>query len=315
LNSNESSILLDVDTGVDDALALGLAAFWPDVELVSVSTLTGNAHVTMTTANTLTVLDFVGASQVPVCRGASRPLVKTPVTSAHVHGDTGLGSAELPKSTRQEMKEKGPASIVRLARERQGELTLVCVGPLTNLAIALNVEPDLAQWLRKVVIMGGAYEIPGNITPHAEFNIYADPDAAQQVLSAGITDVTLVGLDVSHQTALPRQAWEAAQRLTSPSAVLVAEVCKDTFERRGLDGFYLHDPLALGVALDPTFVECENGTVDVILDGEERGRTITSLGGTHKVARRVDSDRFLARMAECYGLPVEAMLHTSKHAL
>jgi purine nucleosidase len=315
LSSNETSILLDVDTGVDDALALGLAAFWPNVELVSVSTLTGNADVTMTTANTLTVLDFVGASQVPVCRGASRPLVKSPVTSAQVHGNTGLGSAELPKSTRQEMNEKGPASIVRLARERKGELTLVCVGPLTNLAIALNVEPALAQWLRKLVIMGGAFQIPGNITPHAEFNFYVDPDAAHQVLAAGIPDVTLVGLDVSHQTALPRAAWEAAQRLTSPSAVLIAEVCKDTFERRRLDGFYLHDPLAFGVALDPTLVECENVTVGVIVDGEERGRTITSPGGSHKVARRVDSDRFLARMAECYGLAVEAMLHTSKHPL
>ncbi len=307
-------ILLDVDTGVDDALALGLAVFWP-ADIVSVSTLAGNVGATMTTANTLTVLDSLGANEVPVCRGASRPLVKAPVLATHVHGESGLGTAKLPTSTRSEMREKGPASIVRNARERKGELTVVCTGPLTNLAIALNVEPVLAQWIRKLVIMGGAYTIPGNVTPHAEFNIYVDPDAAEQVLASGIPDITLVGLDVTQQCVLPKSAWQAAQRLTSPTAVLVAEVCREPFEDKGRAGVYLHDPLALAIALDPSLAEFEEVTVKVTIDGDERGRTIAAPGGLHKVVRSVDVDRFLACMAESFGLPVEAILHTVDNAL
>lgn len=314
MSAERIPVLLDVDTGVDDALALGLAVFWP-ADLLSVSTLAGNVNAQLTTANTLAVLDSIGASNVPVCRGASRPLIKPPVAATHVHGDTGLGTAVLPASARTEMREKGPASIVRLARERQGELILVCVGPLTNLAIALNVEPDLAHWLRKVVIMGGAYAVAGNVTPHAEFNIYVDPDAAQQVLSAGIPDITLVGLDVSHQTVLPRTAWETARRLTSPTAVLVAEVCKQAFQETSRGGVYLHDPLALAIALDPRLADCEDMSVRVTLEGEERGRTVTSPGGQHKVARSVDIERFLSRFAESFGLPVEAMLNPGENPL
>jgi inosine-uridine nucleoside N-ribohydrolase len=314
LNDDQQPILLDVDTGVDDALALGLGVFWP-ADIVTVSTLAGNVQASRSTANTLAVLDLLGANEVPVCRGASRPLVKPPVYAPHVHGEKGLGTAELPASTRSEMREKGPASIVRNARERKGELTLVCVGPLTNLAIALNVEPDLAKWMRKLVIMGGAYTVPGNITPHAEFNIYVDPDAAEQVLSAGFDDITLVGLDVSHQCVLPRSAWETAQKLTSPTAVLVAEVCKEAFAEKGREGVYLHDPLALAIALDPSLAESENVTVTVTTDGEERGRTVTKPGGPHKVARSVNVEQFLARLSESYGLPLESMMHTADNAL
>jgi len=314
LSESQQSILLDVDTGVDDALALGLGVFWP-ADIITVSTLAGNVPVAMTSANTLDVLDLLGANEVPVCRGASRPLVKPPIYATHVHGEKGLGTANLPRSTRSEMREKGPASIVRNAREQKGELTLVCVGPLTNLAIALNVEPDLAKWLRKLVIMGGVYTVPGNITPHAEFNIYVDPEAATQVLAAGFDDLTLVGLDVSHQCVLPRSAWETAQKLTSPPAVLVAEVCKEAFADKGREGVYLHDPLALAIALEPSLAEIENVTVTVTTDGEERGRTVAKPGGPHKVARGVDVERFLARLAESYGIPLESMMPTDENAL
>jgi purine nucleosidase len=315
VTGNPTPILLDVDTGVDDALALGLAVYWPGADLVSVSTLAGNIDAAQSTANTLTVLDWVGATDVPVYRGASRPLVKDHVHASHVHGETGLGSADLPQSQRHEALEKGPASIIRAARDQQGELTLVCTGPLTNLAIALNVEPAITEWLRKLVIMGGAFDVSGNITPFAEFNIWADPEAAQQVLDAGFPDLTLVGLDVTHQTDLPKAAWEAARRLTSPPAHLLAEVCKHAFADRGRDGVYMHDPLALGIALDPKLAGYDQRSVKVAPDGEERGRTISSPGGPHKVATSVDSHGFMARMAEAYGIPVEAILQPSNRPL
>src|SRR5688500_8099753 len=204
-------VILDVDTGVDDALALALAVRWSRVELIAVATVAGNVDVEQATRNTLTVLDWFGATDVPVHRGASRPLARPLITATHFHGEDGLGDANLPPSQRAIGTDRGPAAMIRLARARPGELTLVCVGPLTNLAIALNVEPSLPDLVAGVVIMGGAFWVPGNITPAAEFNICVDPDAAAQVFDAAprFKHLTAIGLDVSHQTALTRADWRA----------------------------------------------------------------------------------------------------------
>jgi inosine-uridine nucleoside N-ribohydrolase len=301
-------LLLDVDTGVDDALALALAVNSAAADLVSVSSLAGNVDVQHTTRNTLTVLDWLGAHAVPVHRGASMPLVRDLARASHVHGEDGLGNANLPTSERSVADGYGPAAIIRRAKERPGELSLVCTGPLTNLAIALNVEPNLGAWLRQIVIMGGAYDVPGNITRHAEFNIYCDPEAARRVFQADLSNVTVVGLDVTHQTTLSRPAWETARKLSSTTAVLVTQVCGATFTERGMDGFYLHDPLAVGVALDSSLVQCDVGTVQVDVDGDERGRTRLVAGGTTKVAKQVDAGRFLATFADALGLPLDQML-------
>src|SRR5688500_8734291 len=149
--------ILDVDTGIDGALALALAVRSPEIGLLAVSTLAGNVDVERTTDNTRRVLTWVGATGVPVHRGASRPLCKPPRHAVHVLGSNGLGNAELPEGTNPIGRDKGPAALIRMAKAQPGEITLVCVGPLTNLAIALNVEPDLPMLLRRVVIMGGAF--------------------------------------------------------------------------------------------------------------------------------------------------------------
>src|SRR5215208_3882001 len=167
-------VILDVDTGMDDALALGLAVLDSEIELVAATTVAGNVGIGHTTTNTLTVLDWFGATDVPVYRGASRPLARPLVTAAQFQGDDGLGEAGLEPTRRDTGADSGPAAMVRLARSRPGEITLVCVGPLTNLAIALNLEPALPDLAAGVVIMGGAFHVPGNITEHAEFNIYCD---------------------------------------------------------------------------------------------------------------------------------------------
>ncbi|HQY31352.1 MAG TPA: nucleoside hydrolase, partial [Thermomicrobiales bacterium] len=181
--ANRIPIILDVDTGVDDALALGLAHQLPDLNLIAATTLAGNIDVEHSTANTRNVLAFIGAGDVPVYRGASRPLARAARDAAHYHGQNGLGDASFPESTAAVLPERGPAMIIRLAREMQGELVLIAVGPLTNIAIALNVFPDLPSLIKRLVIMGGAFDVPGNVTPHAEFNIWADPEAAQQVFA------------------------------------------------------------------------------------------------------------------------------------
>ena len=204
-------IILDVDTGIDDAMAIALATRSDTCELVAVTTVAGNTTIDNATRNSLDVLDMLGRSDVPVHRGASRPLVRPLQQAAHVHGNNGIGGAVLPESTRDVGADRGPAAMIRLVKERPGEITLVCVGPLTNLAIALNVEPRFPEYLRRLVIMGGAYFVPGNVTPAAEFNFYCDPEAADQVLRTPFPDLIAIGLDVSHQVALPRSLWEAVR--------------------------------------------------------------------------------------------------------
>lgn len=295
-------VVLDVDTGVDDALALAFAVASPELDLVAVTTLAGNVDVTRTTANTLAVLDWLGAGDVPVHRGASRPLARPHVDAAFVHGTDGLGNAGLPPGRGQEGADRGPAAMIRLAQARPGELTLICVGPLTNLAIALNVEPRLPELLRGVVVMGGAYRVPGNVTPRAEFNIYVDPEAADQVFAAPFPRLTLVGLDLTEQVALPRSAWAAAGRAEDPRRQLVSRVGRRGFLDRELDGLVLHDPLAVAVALDPSLVDDATAGVSVETDGEARGATRLVGEGSIRVPARVDADRFLGLFGDALGL-------------
>lgn len=289
-------IILDVDTGIDDALALSYAIGTPGLEIVAVTTVAGNIDVHRATTNTLSVLSFLGREDIPVHRGATHPLARPHRAASHVHGEDGIGGASLAPSRRSVDGTPGPATIIRLARERPGELTLVAVGPLTNLAIALNVEPRIASLIPRVVVMGGAYHVPGNITPEAEFNIWEDPEAAAQVFAAGFGDLTLIGLDVTMQVGLGRSDWDRLGRQTgrSPSAELAWRVTRMSFEDKGLAQVYLHDPLAVAVALDPTLVSVERSAVDVVTTGDADGQTRLAGPGTISVATGVDVGRFLA---------------------
>ncbi|CAA9579115.1 MAG: Inosine-uridine preferring nucleoside hydrolase [uncultured Thermomicrobiales bacterium] len=296
-------VILDVDTGVDDALAIALAVSSPRVDLVAVTTLAGNVDVDRTTANTLAVLDWLGADSVPVHRGASRPLARPHVDAAFVHGTDGLGNAGLPPSPRGVGADRGPAAIIRLASARPGQLTLVCVGPLTNLAIALNVEPTLPSLLAGVVVMGGAYRVPGNVTPRAEFNIYCDPEAAAQVLATPFPRLTLIGLDVTEQVVLSRAAWTAAADGNGPVAGLVDRIGRRAFVERGLAGTALHDPLALAAAVEPSLVAGESAGVTVGTEGEARGETRLDGAGSAVVASTVDPGAALRFLSRELGLP------------
>lgn len=295
-------LILDVDTGIDDALALALAVGDPGAELIAVTTVAGNVDVEQATANTLRVLDFLGAQHVPVHRGASKPLVRELRDARHFHGRDGLGEAPIPASQRQAELERGPAAIIRLARERPGEIVLVCLGPLTNLAIALNVAPDLPSYLRRIVIMGGAFRQPGNVTAHAEFNIYVDPEAAADVFAVRNLDVTVLGLDVTHQVALPKAVWDDAARREGAAAQLVAAICPWMETHHGKTGMFLHDPMAVAAALDPALVTCRAWSVTVSCAQETRGETRAVRSGHVKVAEQVDCPRFAQRFADALGL-------------
>jgi inosine-uridine nucleoside N-ribohydrolase len=303
--SERLPVVLDVDTGTDDALALAYAVASPGIELVAVTTVAGNVDVAKTTANTLSVLDWLGARDVPVHRGASRPLVRPHQDASYFHDEGGLGGAQIPQSTRSVGADKGPAALIRLARQRPGELTLVALGPLTNLAIALNVEPELPQLLKSVVIMGGAYTVPGNATPVAEFNILVDPEAADQVFKAPFPNLTAVGLDVTQQVALSRNDWDAVNAASSlpHTASLLREVGRSAFSRQGRDQFSLHDPLSVAVAIDPNLIEVRELKIAVDTVEPELGRTRIAGPGNVRVAASVDSQRALDDFRRTVGLP------------
>ncbi len=297
-------LILDVDTGIDDALAIALALADPRAEVVAVTTLAGNIRVEQVIVNTLEVLRVPWAPIISrsIAERASRwfGICETGSTSM---ADDGLGEPEIPAVERALAPDRGPAAIIRLARERPGELTLVCQGPLTNLAIALNVAPELPGLLKSVVVMGGAFGIAGNMTPHAEFNIHADPEAAVEVFANRLLDITVVGLDVSHQVAMPKAVWEGAAESSSPYAQLVAKVCGWIWRGHRRNGMFLHDPLAVAVALDSTLVGTVSRSVTVSCQPENLGETRAVRAGTIKVAETVEAERFLRLFSETLGLP------------
>lgn len=299
----KTPIILDVDTGIDDAAAIALASLSPRADLVAVTTVAGNTTIEHATRNSLDVIDMLGFSHVPLYRGASRPLARPLQTAAHVHGDNGIGGAALPASNRQPGEYKGPAAIIRLALERPGELTLVCLGPLTNLAIALNVQPDLPELLKSVVVMGGAYFVGGNISKAAEFNFYCDPEAASQVLTMPFPNIVAVGLDVTHQVALPRESWATAADHSSPVRLLLHEVFKESFNAGAGAPVYIHDALAVAVALDPSLLACELHTVTIQAGSDERGASRTGACAPVEVAVSVDGQRFLMELLRVFDLP------------
>lgn len=294
--------LLDVDTGVDDALAIAYAVR-AGVYLVGISTVAGNVPVDLATENTRRVLAMVQAESIPVHRGASRPLVVSHNDAVHVHGDNGLGGAELNPSRAPESSMNAIEAILDAAARHAGELVIVALGPLTNLAIALNLRPNLVEKVGRLVIMGGAYAVPGNVTPHAEYNVYTDPHAALQVFSAPWREIFAIGLDVTHQTVLRRDRWRRIGDAGSGSAELVRRITARSFLDRGLDAVYLHDPLAVAAALNPSVVAVQRHRVDVEIQGETRGKTTPSVGGTVQVATGVDREGFERQFVDCLGLP------------
>jgi inosine-uridine nucleoside N-ribohydrolase len=273
LSSDVIRVILDVDTGVDDALAIALAVNHPRVQLEAVVSVAGNVSLELTTRNSLKVLDWLGAANVPVFAGADRPLSGTVCDASHWHGDDGLGGARLPDSARA-AKSGGIAFLCECLLSEPGALTLVCTGPLTNLALALEREPRIVASVREIVLMGGAARLPGNQTPVAEFNIYADPDAAARVF-AQRWPITMVGLDVTERVRLTRSDVAALATHDSAAGVLVREVCRHVFDGRRAESMALHDPLALAVAVQLDLVVTEMHDVRVETQGEHTlGQTI-----------------------------------------
>jgi inosine-uridine nucleoside N-ribohydrolase len=296
-------VLLDVDTGVDDALALMLAVRSPELEVVGITTVSGNAPVARCTANTLLVLEILGAPAVPVVAGASGPLAREPFTAAEVHGADGLGGMTCRYPAPAHQATQGAAEfLLEMIRRLPGELTLIATGPLTNIATAIQRDEETMRRLQGVTVMGGAIRVPGNVGPTTEFNFAADPEAAAIVLGAGLP-LRLVPLDVTEQVVLPREAVEevgTAGELQAFIREMTATTMAFHRNHEGLDGMFLHDPLAVGIVVDPSLVRGQAMAVAIerrgdltagmaVADLRRRSRAVP----TATVCLRVEAARFL----------------------
>jgi len=282
------NVIIDCDTGIDDSLAILFALKRPDVRVLGITTGCGNTTTEQAAENTLRLIQLANpAYAVPVSVGAGAPLSGSwdgPVVD--VHGRNGIGDAILPPSPQKPVREAADDFIVRLARENPGQLTLVTLGRLTNLALALRREPSLSRLLRSVVAMGGTIHEPGNVSPVCEANIAGDPEAADAVFMAGF-DLTQVGLDVTNRVRLRADHLDKLEKYCAPGCEPIVQYLRDAlklyfnFNRlqdNCLDHCPVHDPLAMLVAVDPSLVTIRKMRARVECGGTFcRGMVVTDL--------------------------------------
>jgi pyrimidine-specific ribonucleoside hydrolase len=272
-------ILIDCDPGHDDAIALLLALASPEVELLGITTVAGNQTLDKTTANALKILEFVGRTEIPVAAGAARPLVREPYVAAYVHGETGMDGPDLPRPTTSPVAQHAVDFLAGQLLGSERPVTLVPTGPLTNIGLLLARYPEVTERIERIVLMGGAIA-EGNVTPAAEFNIWADPEAAARVFTSGL-DVTMIGLDVTHK-ALFRPADSERLQATGRVGKLVSELFafyqQFHSEQYGWDGSPVHDAVAVAHVVRPGLVQTADRGVVVDCGGElSRGRTYVDL--------------------------------------
>jgi inosine-uridine nucleoside N-ribohydrolase len=299
-------VLIDCDPGHDDAMALLLALASPELELLGVTTVHGNATLDKTTANALRVLELAGRGDVPVAAGADRPLMREPRIADHVHGESGLDGPDLPPAAGAPVTAHAVDFLAERLHSAGRPVTLIPTGPLTNIALLLARHPDAARHVDRIVLMGGAIA-EGNVTPAAEFNIWVDPEAAARVFASGL-DITMIGLDITHRALMTA---EHAERLRAAGRVgsLVAELWAfyHRFHSRVYDfpGAPVHDALAVAQVIRPDFVRAEHRHVAIECASELcRGRTVVDLwevtGGAPNahVGVDVEANAFLDLLVE-----------------
>lgn len=306
----ERRLVIDTDTASDDAVALLLAAVEPGVALEAVTVVAGNVPLDLAVRNALATLDLLGEGSVPVYPGHDAPLEREPVTAQMVHGDSGMGGWSVPEPSREPASEHAVDALVRLARERSGELTLVALGPLTNIAAALRQDPSFAHAFDHVWVMGGAADHVGNVTAVAEYNAWADPEAAAIVFEAGMP-LTMVGWDVSRRYSVMRLEDRAQLDMVGTArSTFVGEVMTAALDYTttvlGYEGYALPDPVTMAAALRPELIrEVVEAHVAVETKGRlTRGMTVVDrlgIEGKHPNARvvlEVDEPGFKAMLLE-----------------
>ena len=300
-------VILDVDPGVDDALAILLALESPELNVRALTVVSGNVPLETGTENALSILAFHGSDEVPVYSGADRPVQGDAIHALEVHGESGLGYSDLPKSGRS----AAGAAVGFLAqslRQDPGQLMVIAVGPLTNLALAERSHPGVLGCAKEIIVMGGSVVEPGNASPCAEFNFLADPQAAREVIAVA-PRLTVVPLDVTHQVGIESSEIEKVRRASaSPVSEFFCNAADVVVEfgraNGGYEGVHLHDPTAVIYAVDSTLFEIAELCLDVETDGElTRGQLVADLregvrpemlmGTHHRVTMGVQSKAVL----------------------
>jgi purine nucleosidase len=299
-------VILDCDPGHDDMVAIVLAAADPEIDLRAITTVAGNGTLERTTRNARATCALAGIGGVPIAAGAPGPLLGSLHTAPTVHGESALDGADLPSGDDVPLQpEHAVALMASVLAESEEPVTLVPVGPLTNVALLLTLHPELTDRIAEIVVMGGSMGA-GNVTPFAEFNIWVDPEAADVVFTSGVP-VTLCGLDVTHQALATPEVLGRLAALGTPLASTVVDLLgffRDRYrEIWGLESPPVHDPVAVARVIDPALVRCEDAYVAIELHGTHtRGATVCDRYGVlgrppnAKVATALDAPGFWDRV-------------------
>jgi purine nucleosidase len=301
LSTNQKrKVIIDCDPGHDDAIAILLAAGNPNIEIVAITTVAGNAEVEKTSVNALKVCEIAGLHDVPVARGAGQPLFRERLTAPDIHGESGMDGPQLPAPSKQLVEEHAVDLIIRKVLASDGDITLIPVGPLTNIAMAMIREPRIKSKIAEIVIMGGG--MFGNTTPAAEFNIYVDAEAAKIVFESGVP-ITMMGLDLTHQALATPDVIKTLSAVNNKASTFVVELLqffgKTYLEKFGFPHPPIHDACAVAYCIDPSVVETKRLRVDVETKGElTYGMTLVDLYGVTgrepnvNVALKLDQEKF-----------------------
>jgi len=295
-------ILIDTDPGIDDSLAILLALASPEVKVEGITTIHGNCSVDQATINALSILELANAKGITVAKGFPIPLVQPSLLAAETHGDSGLGYAKLPEPRGRPEVQHGSDLLIEKIMSDPGEITLVAIGPLTNVAFAIRKEPRIINAVKEVIIMGGTIRYPGNASPLAEYNVFVDPHAAHIVFHSGIP-ITLIPLDATNKCLLKRHHVDRLLKIKSPISRFIKEAVEVYLNfalERGIPGCALHDPLTLAAVIAPELLTLKEYYVDVdISGGVSMGKTFadfynfTKRPANMKVALDVHGEDFI----------------------
>lgn len=265
-----SRVIIDTDPGVDDAFALLLAMRSPELKIEGITPVAGNVTLDVAVANALRMVEISGRTEIPVAAGARAPLMRRLVTATNVHGENGLGGVVFPEPKTKPIAVPAAEFICQIVRKYPGEVTLIPIGPLTNIATALSLDSDLAAMVRGIALMGGSLS-GGNITPAAEFNIYVDPEAARIVFQSGIP-ISMVGLDATRKTSLTEEHLRTLEAGRNPASQAAAQIGRNAIKRvrdqNLLSGPHMHDSLAVAAVVDPSILTFKDYYVDIETTGE-----------------------------------------------
>ncbi len=308
-------VVIDTDPGVDDALALLLAMRSPELKIEAITPVAGNVPLELSLPNALRMVEIAGRTDIPVAVGAKAPLLRRLVTAAYAHGENGLGGAVFPEPKIKPVAEPAAKFISQIVRKYPGEVTLITIGPLTNIATALNMDSELARMVKSLVMMGGSLS-GGNITPAAEFNVYVDPEAARIVFQSGIP-ITMVGLDVTRKTSLTDEHVRILEAGQNPVSQAAAKIARNAINHNREQGFLvgpnMHDSLAVAGFLEPSLLKFQDYYVDVETTGElTAGETLGYSPMSGDLQRRPESEKQAALTMQIRGsAPTLASTKTS----